>query len=103
MCIKESAELERMFISCGEKNGLIFCRDCYQATCDQYSILWHKHPKRLSHNLQVFIFMTLKHYQYCWFLIQEVRPSGHENDNTTDKGVDMLLVSIVPLIITAIS
>ena len=82
------------------ENKLIFCRGCYEVICDQYSILWHKHPKRLSHNLQVFAF---KHYQYCWFLIQEVRPSSHEDDNTIDEGVDMLMVSIVPLMITAIS
>ena len=63
MCITESAELERECISCGEKDGLIFCKDCYAARCDQCSSLWHKHPKRLSHNLQVFIFMALKHYK----------------------------------------
>ena len=48
---RESAELERESVSCGEKNGLIFCRDCYEARCDQCSILWCTHPKRLSHNL----------------------------------------------------
>ena len=57
--IIETGELDRQCISCGGCGGLIFCNDCHETRCDQCSILWHKHPKRISHNLQVFTIVAL--------------------------------------------
>ena len=34
ICIIETAELDREWVSCGRQNGLIFCRDCYEPRCD---------------------------------------------------------------------
>ena len=55
IAILETAGLNRECVSCGGHNELIFCHDCSESRCDNCSILWHKHPKRLSHNLQVYL------------------------------------------------
>ena len=58
LAILETAELNRECVSCGGHNELIFCHDCSESRCDNCSILWHKHPKRLSHNLQVYLVLA---------------------------------------------
>ena len=55
LAILETAGLNRECVSCGGHNELIFCHDCSESRCDNCSILWHKHPKRLSHNIQVYL------------------------------------------------
>ena len=88
--VLETAGLDRECVSCGRNNGLI-SNDCCEPKCDDCSALWHKHPKRISHNLQVFTVIAVEHYQYNF---EYRKLAMRRRIATTNEDVDMLTVSI---------
>ena len=66
-------------------------------------VLWHKHPKRNSHTLQVFtVCCVVEHYYYNFDYrklahLVAMKTPGSNEENKTEEGVNLSMVSIVLL------